>query len=90
VISKLTKELLKVTALAFLAVLTLASAVYAHGQFDAMEIGPPLAASVIVGVAGYWLVLLWPPKRWARGRAAPARRRRRSRAKISLVRETRS
>jgi hypothetical protein len=85
----LMRKLMKVTALAFLTVFTLAPAVYAHGQFDAMEIGPPLAASTMLGVASYWFVMLWPPKRWVRGRNAPVRRRK-SRAKLSLVRETRS
>lgn len=74
----------RIAVLTVLTVFTLAPAVYAHGQFDVMEIGPPLAASAILGVASYWLVMLWPLKRRVRGRTARGRRRR-SRARISLV-----
>ena len=77
-------SLARIAALAVLAVFTLAPAVYAHGPLDAMEIGPPLAASAILGVAGYWLVMLWPLKQLVRDRTARVRRRR-SRAKIRLV-----
>ena len=77
-------KIAKVAALAFLTVFTLVRAVYAHGQFDPAELGAPLASSAIVGVASYWLVLLWPPVRRTRDRAATLRRRR-NRAKISLV-----
>ena len=78
-------KIAKVAALVFLTVFMLPPAVYAHGQFDLAEMGPPLASSVIVGVASYWLVLLWPSVQRTRERAT-ALRRRRSRAKISLVR----
>ena len=83
-----------VAFLAALAVFTFVPAVYAHGQFDPAEMGAPIATSAVLGVASFWLVRLWPAaqpagngkgeKRIARNRRILGRRRR-SRAKISLV-----
>ena len=83
-----------VAFLAVLAVFTFVPAGYAHGQFDPAEMGAPIATSAILGVASFWLVRLWPAaqpagngkgeKRIARNRRILGRRRR-SRAKISLV-----
>ena len=88
------QQFLRVAFLAVLAVFTLVPAVYAHGQFDPAEMGAPIATSAILGVASFWLVRLWPAaqpagngkgeKRIARNRRILGRRRR-SRAKISLV-----
>ena len=84
----------RVAFLAVLAVFTFVPAVYAHGQFDPAEMGAPIATSAVLGVASFWLVRLWPAaqpagngkgeKRIARNRRILGRRRR-SRAKISLV-----
>ena len=88
------QQFCRVAFLAVLAVFTLVPAVYAHGQFDPAEMGAPIATSAILGVASFWLVRLWPAaqpagngkgeKRIARNRRILGRRRR-SRAKISLV-----
>jgi len=84
----------RVAFLAALAVFTFVPAVYAHGQFDPAEMGAPIATSAVLGVASFWLVRLWPAahpagngksqKRISRNRRLLSRRRR-SRAKISLV-----
>ena len=84
-----------VAFLAVLAVFTLVPAVYAHGQFDPAEMGAPIATSAVLGVASFWLVRLWPAaqpagngkgeKKITRNRRMILGRRRRSRAKISLV-----
>jgi hypothetical protein len=88
------QQLCRVAFLAVLAVFTLAPAVYAHGQFDPAEMGAPIATSAFLGVASFWLVRLWPaakPARNGKGEKGITRdrrvlgRRRRSRAKISLV-----
>ena len=88
------QQFCRVAFLAVLAVFTLVPAVYAHGQFDPAEMGAPIATSAVLGVASFWLVRLWPAaqpagngkgeKRIARNRRILGRRRR-SRAKISLV-----
>ena len=85
----------RVAFLAVLAVFTFVPAVYAHGQFDPAEMGAPIATSAILGVASFWLVRLWPAaqpagngrgeKKITRNRRMILGRRRRSRAKISLV-----
>ena len=89
------QKFLRAAVLALLAVFTLAPAVYAHGQFDPAEMGAPIATSAILGVASFWLVRLWPAaqpagngrgeKKITRNRRMILGRRRRSRAKISLV-----
>ena len=85
----------RVAFLAVLAVFTFVPAGYAHGQFDPAEMGAPIATSAILGVASFWLVRLWPAaqpagngrgeKKITRNRRMILGRRRRSRAKISLV-----
>ena len=84
----------RVAFLAVLAVFTFVPAVYAHGQFDPAEMGAPIATSAVLGVASFWLVRLWPVSQAARNGSGEKRvtrnrgvlgRRRRSRAKISLV-----
>lgn len=84
-----------VAFLAVLAVFTFVPAGYAHGQFDPAEMGAPIATSAVLGVASFWLVRLWPAaqpagngrgeKKITRNRRMILGRRRRSRAKISLV-----
>jgi len=75
----------RVAVLTLLSVFTLATVAFAHDQFDVAEVGPPMAASAVLGVVSYWLVMLWPLDRWLRERKALVRRRR-SRARMSLVR----
>jgi hypothetical protein len=42
-------------------ILTLASAAHAHGGMAGpSELGPPLLTSGALGLACYWLVMLWP------------------------------
>ena len=89
------QQFCRVAFLAVLAVFTLVPAVYAHGQFDPAEMGAPIATSAVLGVASFWLVRLWPAaqpagngkgeKKITRNRRMILGRRRRSRAKISLV-----
>ena len=88
------QQFCRVAFLAVLAVFTLVPAVYAHGQFDPAEMGAPIATSAVLGVASFWLVRLWPATQVARNGSGEKRvtrnrralgRRRRSRAKISLV-----
>jgi hypothetical protein len=85
-IAVMVQKFTRVAALAFLTMFALTPAAHAHGQVELAEIGAPLATSAVLGVASYWLVVLWPaPLRWVRDRTG-LRRRRRSRAKISVVR----
>ncbi|MGA2410359.1 MAG: hypothetical protein ABSG46_08245 [Candidatus Binataceae bacterium] len=45
--------------------LTLAAAtVYAHGGIAGPdELGPPVITSTLLGIACYWIVMLWPSRR---------------------------
>jgi hypothetical protein len=44
-----------------------AARAYAHGGIAGPdELGPPVITSAVLGVGGYWLMLLWP----SRGRPA--------------------
>jgi hypothetical protein len=37
---------------------------YAHGGMAGPdELGPPVLTSAVLGIGGYWLMLLWPSRR---------------------------
>ena len=87
------QKLARTAALALLGVFMLTPAAHAHSQLDPTMLGAPLATSAALGVASYYLVFFWPSLRRVRGRTGATRRgraalmgRRRSRAKISVVR----
>ena len=41
-----------------------AARAYAHGGIAGPdELGPPVITSAVLGVGGYWLMLLWPSRR---------------------------
>jgi len=41
-----------------------ASRAYAHGGIAGPdELGPPVITSAVLGIGGYWLMLLWPSRR---------------------------
>jgi hypothetical protein len=41
-----------------------AARAYAHGGIAGPdELGPPVLTSAVLGIAGYWLMLLWPSRR---------------------------
>jgi hypothetical protein len=40
-----------------------AAAAHAHGVASPTELGPPVACSTLLGIASYWLVMLWPTRK---------------------------
>ena len=51
-----------------------AARAYAHGGIAGPdELGPPVITSAVLGVGGYWLMLMWPSRR----RAAVSNKKRR-------------
>jgi hypothetical protein len=41
-----------------------AARAYAHGGIAGPdELGPPVITSAVLGIGGYWLMLLWPSRR---------------------------
>ena len=41
-----------------------AARAYAHGGIAGPdELGPPVITSAVLGVGGYWLMLMWPSRR---------------------------
>ena len=41
-----------------------AARAYAHGGIAGPdELGPPVVTSAVLGVGGYWLMLMWPSRR---------------------------
>jgi hypothetical protein len=41
-----------------------AASAYAHGGIAGPdELGPPIITSAVLGVGGYWLMMLWPAHR---------------------------
>ena len=41
-----------------------AARAYAHGGIAGPdELGPPVITSAVLGIGGYWLMLLWPARR---------------------------
>jgi hypothetical protein len=61
---KFGKRLYKGGALAtVLWIATNASTVYAHGGMAGPdELGPPVIISTVLGIACYWVVVLWPKR----------------------------
>ena len=62
-------------ALAIAVLLTAFSAAKAHahgGIAGPDELGPPFITSAVLGIAGYWLMMLWP----ARARQSKAEQKR--------------
>jgi hypothetical protein len=48
----------------------------AHGGIAGPdELGPPVIASAILGIGGYWTVMLWPTRRKGRGNGKKTARR---------------
>jgi hypothetical protein len=44
-----------------------AARAYAHGGIAGPdELGPPVLTSAVLGIGGYWLMLLWPLRRRSR------------------------
>jgi hypothetical protein len=42
----------------------LAARAYAHGGIAGPDdLGPPVITSAVLGVGGYWLMLMWPSRR---------------------------
>ena len=40
------------------------SSAYAHGGIAGPdELGPPVITATVLGIAGYWTVMLWPSRR---------------------------
>jgi hypothetical protein len=57
-------RLIQRLAVAVLWLTVMASAAHAHGGIAGPdELGPPVITSVVLGVACYWAVLLWPSRR---------------------------
>ena len=55
-----------------------AARAYAHGGIAGPdELGPPLITSAVLGIGGYWLMMLWP----LRGRSAANKKRNRRAAR---------
>jgi hypothetical protein len=62
-----TNRFLRSCAIALLWVAGMASTAYAHGGIAGPdELGPPVITSALLGIACYWLVLMWPSRK-ARG-----------------------
>ena len=41
-----------------------AARAYAHGGIAGPdELGPPVITSAVLGIGGYWLMLMWPSRR---------------------------
>ena len=52
-----------------------AAAAHAHGGIAGPdELGPPFITSAVLGIAGYWLMMLWP----ARARQAKTEQKRKT------------
>ena len=44
------------------------STAFAHGGIAGPdELGPPVITSAVLGIVGYWTVMLWPTRRKGRG-----------------------
>ncbi|MGH7949005.1 MAG: hypothetical protein ACREQF_07265 [Candidatus Binataceae bacterium] len=52
---------LRISAVGLSSILVLATSTHAHsGMAGPDEVGPPIVASVALGIISYWLVVLWP------------------------------
>lgn len=60
---------LRAVILASLWLLASASIAHAHGGIAGPdELGPPVITSTMLGIACYWIVMLWPSRRSRNGR----------------------
>ncbi len=55
---------LRAVVVALLWTSVFAASAYAHGGIAGPdELGPPVITSAVLGIGGYWLMLLWPSRR---------------------------
>lgn len=55
---------LRAAMIALLWTSVFAASAYAHGGIAGPdELGPPVITSAVLGIGGYWLMMLWPLRR---------------------------
>ena len=61
---KLINRLVRSSCVTVLWLAVMASSAHAHGGIAGPdELGPPVITSALLGIACYWLVLLWPSRK---------------------------